>query len=245
MRFAALRGWTSEQRSVVIASFLGWTLDAFDFFLLVFVLKDIAREFNTEISEVTFAILLTLAMRPIGAFLFGRAADRWGRRPTLMVPATGETAATYESAEAVKGTIASTHQACLGWRTTTFRERAEPMRRAAEILRGNAREYGRLMAEEMGEPIRDGIAEVQKCAVGSDHYAEHTERFLAPEPVKSEARKSFVAFNPLDVVLAVMPWNFPFWQVFRFAAPGLMAGNATVLKHASNDPFVKLPSVAA
>jgi SHS family lactate transporter-like MFS transporter len=85
MRFAALSGWTSEQRSVVIASFLGWTLDAFDFFLLVFVLKDIAQEFHTAISEVAFAILLTLAMRPIGAFLFGRAADRWGRRPTLMV----------------------------------------------------------------------------------------------------------------------------------------------------------------
>jgi len=85
MRIAALSGWTSEQRSVVLASFLGWTLDAFDFFLLVFVLKDIAQEFHTEISEVTFAILLTLAMRPIGAFLFGRAADRWGRRPTLMV----------------------------------------------------------------------------------------------------------------------------------------------------------------
>jgi MFS transporter, SHS family, lactate transporter len=85
MKFEALRGWTSDQRSVVIASFLGWTLDAFDFFLLVFVLKDIAQEFNTQISEVTFAILLTLAMRPIGAFLFGRAADRWGRRPTLMV----------------------------------------------------------------------------------------------------------------------------------------------------------------
>src|SRR5713226_5845870 len=85
MKFAALRGWTNEQRSVVIASFLGWALDAFDFFLLVFVLKDIAQEFNTAISDVTFAILLTLAMRPIGAFLFGRAADRWGRRPTLMV----------------------------------------------------------------------------------------------------------------------------------------------------------------
>ncbi len=82
---AALTGWTREQRSVVIASFLGWTLDAFDFFLLVFVLKDIAQEFNTAISKVTFAILLTLAMRPVGAFLFGRAADRWGRRPTLMV----------------------------------------------------------------------------------------------------------------------------------------------------------------
>src|SRR5260370_31711703 len=85
MNMAALTGWTREQRSVVIASFLGWALDAFDFFLLVFVLKDIAQEFGTEISDVTFAILLTLAMRPIGAFLFGLAADRWGRCPTLLV----------------------------------------------------------------------------------------------------------------------------------------------------------------
>src|ERR1700720_1113554 len=85
MRIAALTGGTIEQRHVVAASFLGWTLDAFDFFLLVFVLKDIAQEFDTDITEVTFAILLTLAMRPIGAYIFGRAADRWGRRPTLMV----------------------------------------------------------------------------------------------------------------------------------------------------------------
>ena len=85
MATAALSGWTSEQKHVVAATFLGWTLDAFDFFLLVFVLKDIATEFNTQITEVTFAILLTLAMRPIGAYIFGRAADRWGRRPTLMV----------------------------------------------------------------------------------------------------------------------------------------------------------------
>src|SRR5947209_8327439 len=85
MNIAGFTEWTREQRSVVIASFLGWTLDAFDFFLLVFVLKDIAQEFNTAISEVTFAILLTLVMRPVGAFLFGHAADRWGRRPTLMV----------------------------------------------------------------------------------------------------------------------------------------------------------------
>ncbi|HTR82924.1 MAG TPA: MFS transporter, partial [Reyranella sp.] len=85
MRIAALEGWTREQKNVVIASFLGWTLDAFDFFLLVFVLKDIAGEFGAQIADVTIAILLTLAMRPIGAFLFGRAADRFGRRPTLMV----------------------------------------------------------------------------------------------------------------------------------------------------------------
>jgi MFS transporter, SHS family, lactate transporter len=85
MRIAALSGWTSEQKHVVAASFLGWSLDAFDFFLLVFVLKDIAQDFKTQITDVTFAILLTLAMRPVGAFLFGRAADRWGRRPTLMV----------------------------------------------------------------------------------------------------------------------------------------------------------------
>src|ERR1700724_413584 len=85
MQIAALSGWTSEQKHVVAASFLGWSLDAFDFFLLVFVLKDIAQEFQTDVTEVTFAILLTLAARPIGAYLFGRAADRWGRRPTLMV----------------------------------------------------------------------------------------------------------------------------------------------------------------
>src|SRR3984957_14306976 len=85
MRIAALSGGTTEQKHVAAASFLGWSLDAFDFFLLVFVLKDIAQEFNTDVSNVPIAILLTLAMRPIGAFIFGRAADRWGRRPTLMV----------------------------------------------------------------------------------------------------------------------------------------------------------------
>jgi len=153
-------------------------------------------------------------------------------------PATGEAVAAYDelSAEAVQGIIADTHQAYPRWRATSFPERATLLRDAAAALRGNAREYAHLMAEEMGKPIRDGIAEAQKCAAGCDYYAENAERFLAPEPVQTQARKSFVAFNPLGVVLAVMPWNFPFWQVFRFAAPGLMAGNAGVLKHASNVP---------
>jgi succinate-semialdehyde dehydrogenase / glutarate-semialdehyde dehydrogenase len=92
------------------------------------------------------------------------------------------------------------------------------------------------MAQEMGKPIRDGVAEIQKCALTCDYYADNAARFLAPEPIKTEAHKSFVSFQPLGVVLAVMPWNFPFWQVFRFAAPGVMAGNAAVMKLSSNVP---------
>ena len=153
-------------------------------------------------------------------------------------PATGDLLARYEAMEpaAVADIIAKTHQAFLSWRRTPFAARARAMRKAAEILRGDAAQYAKLMAQEMGKPIRDGIAEAQKCATGCDFYAEHAERFLAAEAVASEARKCFVTFKPLGVVLAVMPWNFPFWQVFRFAAPSLMAGNAAVLKHASNVP---------
>jgi succinate-semialdehyde dehydrogenase/glutarate-semialdehyde dehydrogenase len=153
-------------------------------------------------------------------------------------PATGETLATYEemTSDEVRSIIGKVHEAYLGWRLTSFRSRAAVMHQAAQVLRSNAAEYARLMAEEMGKPVRDGVAEVQKCAVGCDYYAENAEHFLAPEIAKTEARKSFVAFRPLGIVLAVMPWNFPFWQVFRFAAPGLMAGNVAVLKHASNVP---------
>jgi succinate-semialdehyde dehydrogenase/glutarate-semialdehyde dehydrogenase len=107
------------------------------------------------------------------------------------------------------------------------------MRKAAHTLRKNAAQYGRLMAQEMGKPLRDGIAEAQKCALACDFNAA---QFLARVRVATEALASFVTFNPIGVVLAVMPRNFPFWQVFRFAAPGLMAGNAAVLKHASNVP---------
>jgi len=153
-------------------------------------------------------------------------------------PATDEVVATYEETkpEEVSRIVGTAHEAFLAWRGRSFAERAEPMRRAAAVLRDRAPEYARTMALEMGKPVKDGGAEVEKCAVACDFYAENAERFLARETIATEARTSFVTFNPLGVVLAVMPWNFPFWQVFRFAAPGLMAGNAAVLKHASNVP---------
>jgi succinate-semialdehyde dehydrogenase/glutarate-semialdehyde dehydrogenase len=153
-------------------------------------------------------------------------------------PATGELIAKYAEMTQVSviQVIDLAHDAFLDWRRMSFSERAAPMRKAAEILRAEAREFARLMAREMGKPVRDGVVEAQKCALTCDFYAESAAQFLAREPVKTEATNSFVTFNPLGVVLAVMPWNFPFWQVFRFAAPGLMAGNAAVLKHASNVP---------
>src|SRR6266446_2320696 len=110
------------------------------------------------------------------------------------------------------------------------------MKRAAQLLREQADAYATLMTQEMGKLVKDGRAEAEKCAWACDYYADNAEQFLQPEIIETEARKSFVTFQPLGVVLAVMPWNFPFWQVFRFAAPALMAGNAGVLKHASNVP---------
>jgi succinate-semialdehyde dehydrogenase/glutarate-semialdehyde dehydrogenase len=157
-------------------------------------------------------------------------------------PATGELLATYEemAPAAVNAIIGEAHAAYLDWRRVAYAERAGPMRKAAEILRAEAADLARLMAREMGKPVRDGVAEAQKCAQVCDFYAENAARFLAREPVATEGRSSFVTFAPLGVVLAIMPWNFPLWQVFRFAAPGLMAGNAAVLKHASNVPACAL-----
>ena len=153
-------------------------------------------------------------------------------------PATGEVVATYDemTPQRVAGIVNSVHAAFNDWRHASYADRAVPMRKAAEILRKDARDFAHLMAREMGKPVRDGIAEANKCAVACDYFADNAAKFLARETVATDARASFVTFNPLGVVLAVMPWNFPFWQVFRFAAPGLMAGNAAVLKHASNVP---------
>lgn len=153
-------------------------------------------------------------------------------------PVNGEVISRHEEMQPaeVRAIIADVHQAFVDWRRQPLAERVQPMRKAAEILRADAGEFATLMAREMGKPVRDGIAEAKKCALACTYFADNAETFLAREPIATEARTSFVTFNPLGVVLAVMPWNFPFWQVFRFAAPGLMAGNAAVLKHASNVP---------
>jgi succinate-semialdehyde dehydrogenase/glutarate-semialdehyde dehydrogenase len=120
------------------------------------------------------------------------------------------------------------------WRTTSFAERSKAMRKAAELLRARKTQYAELITHEMGKPIAESEGEIEKCAGGCDYFAEHAEEYLRDEPHASNATQSYVAFRPLGVVLAVMPWNFPFWQVFRFGAAALMAGNTCLLKHASN-----------
>jgi succinate-semialdehyde dehydrogenase/glutarate-semialdehyde dehydrogenase len=153
-------------------------------------------------------------------------------------PANGELIKEYDelSPEQVKDIIRKVHETFLNWQKTSFAQRAEKMKKAAQILRDNTEEYARLMTAEMGKTIKEGHAEANKCAWVCDYYADNAANFLQREMVQTDAGKSFVTFPPLGVVLAVMPWNFPFWQVFRFAAPALMAGNTGVLKHASNVP---------
>ncbi len=151
-------------------------------------------------------------------------------------PTTGQTINSYPEMEPeeVDRTVRAAHRAQLAWRRTSFDERAGRLREAAALLKKRAPEIATLMAREMGKPISQGAAEAEKCAWVCEYYSEHTAGFLQEERVGTGASESFIAYRPLGVVLAVMPWNFPFWQVFRFAAPALMAGNAGVLKHASN-----------
>jgi len=151
-------------------------------------------------------------------------------------PASGEKVSSFEqmSGDEVQVILQKCSRAQRGWANTPFSERARLLAAVAERLLENKQDYARLMTEEMGKVYPQGIAEVEKCAWGCQYYAEHAEKFLAPEDVATEAQHSFVSYKPLGVVLAVMPWNFPLWQVFRFAAPALMAGNAAILKHAPN-----------
>ncbi len=153
-------------------------------------------------------------------------------------PATGELIRDYPEPEdaQIEEILARAEAAFAGWRKVPFAERSRLMTRVGDLLRDRAGDYGRLMTEEMGKPIAAAEAEVDKCAWVCDFYAEHAERFLSPEPTATDASRSGVRYDPLGPVLAIMPWNFPFWQLFRFAAPALMAGNVGLLKHASNVP---------
>lgn len=153
-------------------------------------------------------------------------------------PATGEALQTFDSLtkQQIEEKLSRAAETFRDYRRTTYADRAEKMLRAAEILETEKHSFARTMTLEMGKPINAAVQEAEKCAWVCRYYAENAERHLADEFVQTNASKSYVRFQPLGIVLAIMPWNFPFWQVFRFAAPGLMAGNAGLLKHASNVP---------
>ena len=163
-----------------------------------------------------------------------------GARPRLQTidPATGAPGRAYDqhSISDAREAAAAARGAFLAWRRTSFAERSSVIHRAAAILRERKDDLARLMTDEMGKTLDDGRAEIEKCAFNCDWFADHAATYLADEPRDVGGAEAFVTFNPLGVVLAVMPWNFPFWQVFRFAAPALMAGNGALLKHASNVP---------
>jgi succinate-semialdehyde dehydrogenase/glutarate-semialdehyde dehydrogenase len=153
-------------------------------------------------------------------------------------PATGKILETFPetTSQEIELILSRARAAFHEWRAVPFATRAQTVQKAAGLLRARKTDYARVMALEMGKPIVQGEAEVDKCAWVCEYYAEHAEAFLTPQPRETDASASYVRFDPLGTVLAVMPWNFPFWQVFRFAAPALMAGNTAVLKHASNVP---------
>jgi succinate-semialdehyde dehydrogenase/glutarate-semialdehyde dehydrogenase len=153
-------------------------------------------------------------------------------------PATGEILASFEelTAAQLEEKLARAVQAFAAQRRTTFAERAKAMRKAGDILERDKVRFGTMMTKEMGKTLKSAIGEAEKCAWVCRYYADEAEAQLADEPIASNATRSFVRYLPIGPVLAVMPWNFPFWQVFRFAAPALMAGNVGLLKHASNVP---------
>lgn len=153
-------------------------------------------------------------------------------------PATAEVEKTYSKDErsVVEEKIKVAHQEQQSWREESFSQRAELMYRVADILEDKKKTYAKLMTREMGKLYRDAIAEAEKCAWVCRYYAENAARFLAEEVKASDASRSYVRFEPLGVILAIMPWNFPFWQVFRCAVPAIMSGNTVLLKHASNVP---------
>lgn len=151
-------------------------------------------------------------------------------------PATEEVIAEYNimSLDEIRDKINRTHSAWTQWKNEPFSHKSALMQRMAQLLKEKKKLLGRIITDEMGKPINQSISEVEKCAWVCEYYAEHAEKFLEATPIETEASESYIHHSPLGVVLAIMPWNFPFWQVFRFAAPGLMAGNAALLKHSRN-----------
>jgi succinate-semialdehyde dehydrogenase / glutarate-semialdehyde dehydrogenase len=159
-----------------------------------------------------------------------------------MNPYTEEVMKEFElmTPDQVNRGIASSREAFLAWRDLSVGERAAHVKHLGEHLRAEKRRYAEIITREMGKPIRESISEIEKCAWLCDYYAENSEQFLKPEEIKTDAKKSYVLFEPLGIVLAIMPWNFPFWQALRFGIPAITAGNAIVLKHASNVPMCAL-----
>jgi succinate-semialdehyde dehydrogenase/glutarate-semialdehyde dehydrogenase len=159
-----------------------------------------------------------------------------GRVIRVVNPATGEEIAVYpeHTAEQIDGALGAAHGAQGSWRRIPLAERRDLMFGAATLLRSRRTDFALLASTEMGKPIAEAEAEVDKCALTCDFYAENAQQFLADELVKTEAQESLIIFEPIGVVVAIMPWNFPFWQVVRFAAPALMAGNGALLKHSPN-----------
>lgn len=157
-------------------------------------------------------------------------------------PATGERLRSFDALNEreIESKLSAAHTASVTWRRASLEQRTQVLHRAADLLEERKMEYGRLMTTEMGKTIRSAVDEAVKCARGCRYYAENAARILADEPVAIDGERSFVAFEPIGVVLAIMPWNFPFWQVIRFAAPAIAAGNAGLLKHASNVPQCSL-----
>ncbi len=157
-------------------------------------------------------------------------------------PATGRTLREYDLMDdvAVRAAIATARDGFVTWRERGVRRRTGVLTRAAAVLRSRAGDFAELMAEEMGKPLAQGRGEIEKCAWVCEWYAEHAAAFLEPETVATDAARSFVAWEPIGPIFAIMPWNFPFWQVFRFAAPNLAAGNVALLKHAERVPACAL-----
>lgn len=153
-------------------------------------------------------------------------------------PVDGEFIASFDelTPDELENKLARAQNSFESWRYSNFDDRSQLVKSLAAVLRDEARAFGELATLEMGKPITQAMAEVEKCAWVCEHYAEHAAKYLDKEKIETDATESFVRFDPLGPVLAVMPWNFPFWQVFRFAAPAIMAGNVGLLKHASNTP---------